>query len=51
MLTEGTKTIVIPDITPGRESGKITFLRREKLFEPRSDAASKSEGSILDITE
>ena len=51
VLTDGTKTIVIPEITPGRERGKITFLNFVNEFEPKSSAASSRDLSSFDITE
>ena len=36
VLALGTNTIVMPEITPGILSGKITFLKTAKLFEPKS---------------
>ena len=39
VVMAGTNTIVIPLMTPGRVSGKITFVKVWNLFAPRSSAA------------
>ena len=40
VLIDGTKTMVIPDITPERERGSITLRSTPKPLQPRSAAAS-----------
>ena len=47
VLTDGTKTIVNPETTPGILSGKITFQKTFKLLAPKSCAASITFSSIL----
>ena len=49
MLIEGTNTIVIPEITPESDSGKITLVITWNVLQPRSLAASHIFLSILDI--
>ena len=49
--TDGTNTIVIPDSTPGSDSGRITLRNTITEFAPRSRAASISERSSLMMTE
>ena len=49
--TDGTNTMVMPEMTPGRLRGRIT--RRNTVMElaPRSRAASSREPSSLMMTE
>ena len=49
VLTAGTKTIVIPDITPGKLSGANTLRNTLRLPAPRSCAASTIRLSIFTI--
>ena len=49
--TEGMKTMVTPERTPGRDRGKITRRKTWELLAPRSWAASMTRGSIFSMTE
>ena len=45
--TDGKKTSVIPETTPGSDKGNVIFLKRWKRFAPKSFAASNNDLSIL----
>lgn len=51
VLIDGMSTIVMPDTTPGRLSGKMTRRSTPRLLQPRSRAASIRRVSILAMTE
>ncbi len=47
VLTAGTNTMMIPDSTPGMDSGKMTLVKTWCSLEPISFAASISDGSVF----
>ena len=47
VVTAGMNTIVIPEITPGSESGSTTRRNTFTGFAPRSSAASRMRSSIF----